>query len=212
MPETPQQYYARAEAAAAAAGDGRLPVGEVADWDVFPFERDGLRVKRLEPPLDVEPPRYGEAGRPCGACGGSTPRTDGMARVWQDEHWHLVVPEPSGSPLVLLLQPHAHLDLTELPDDLAAELGLITVRLSAAIESLPQVARAHVSRWGDGGAHAHVWFLARPLGLAQLRGTMMAVWDDLLPPVPRPTRDADAVTVVQQLVRTYGGTALAIRS
>lgn len=205
MPETPVELYARAMAAADVAG--RLPIGNVADWDVFPFERDGLRTRPLLPPVDQEPPRFGESGTPCGACGGSTPKSDGLARVWQDERWHIVMPEPSGSPLILLLQPHRHFDLPELPGDMAAELGMITVRLSAAIESLPQVARAHVVRWGDGGAHAHVWFIARPVGFEQLRGTMMALWDDLLPPVPRTVRDADVATVVHELIRTYGGSA-----
>jgi hypothetical protein len=36
---------------------------------------------------------------------------------------------------------------------------------------------------GDGGAHLHVFLLARPSGFAQLRGTYLAVWDDLLPAI-----------------------------
>jgi hypothetical protein len=51
-----------------------------------------------------------------------------------------------------------------------------------AIEALPHIARAHVSRWGDGGAHLHVFFLARPVGFAQLRGTFLAVWAICCPP------------------------------
>lgn len=203
MGETPRELYERVQAAALAAG-GRLVLGDMADWDVFPFEREGLRVTALQPPVGVEPARYGEGDLPCG-CTGSTPKSDLDTPVWSDEHWRLTVPEPSGSPLVLMLMPHQHVDLPELPDDLAAELGLITVRLSAAIESLPHVARAHSSRWGDGGAHAHVWFFARPYGFKQLRGTMLAVWDDILPPVPRAARDQDVAEVVRRLVETYGG-------
>lgn len=207
MTETPQELFARAEAAASTSDDGRLVVGEMADWDVFPFEREGLRVKPLLPPVDHEPPRYGEDGQPCGSCGGSTPKTDGTRAIWSDERWHIVAPEPSGSPLVLLLEPHAHLDLPELTDELAGELGLLTVRLTAAIEALPGIARAHVARWGDGGSHAHLWFIARPHGFTQLRGTMMAVWDDLLPPAPLASRDAAAAAVIQTLVATWGGQA-----
>lgn len=206
MGETPRELYERVEAAAAASG-GRLPFGEMADWDVFPFEQEGLRVRALQPPVPVEPPRYGEGGLPCG-CTGSTPRSDLDALVWQDEHWQIAVPPPSGSPLVLQLRPHQHVDVPGLPDDLAAELGLLTVRLCAAIESLPHVARAHVSRWGDGGAHAHVWFFARPYGFDQLRGTMLAVWDDILPPVPLASRDEDVAHVVQRLIQTYGGSSV----
>jgi hypothetical protein len=42
----------------------------------------------------------------------------------------------------------------------------------------------HVARWGDGSYHAHVWFLARPRGMWQMRGAMLAIWDDLLPRMP----------------------------
>jgi hypothetical protein len=45
------------------------------------------------------------------------------------------------------------------------------------------VARVHVNRWGDGSAHLHLWFLARPYGRLQLRGTFLSLWDDILPPI-----------------------------
>ena len=72
---------------------------------------------------------------------------------------------------------------------------------------LPHIARAHVSRWGDGGAHLHLFFVARPAGFSQLRGTCLAIWDDLLPPVPDDQRDQDAVSVGQALAGSYGGQA-----
>ena len=37
---------------------------------------------------------------------------------------------------------------------------------------------------GDGAAHLHIFFFARPAGFTQLRGTCMAIWDDLLPAAP----------------------------
>jgi hypothetical protein len=107
-----------------------------------------------------------------------------------------------------MLSPRAHHDLTTLPMDLAAEMGQIMVVLGAAIESLPSVARVHVSKWGDGGAHAHIFFYALPARMPQLRGTCMAVWDDYLPRVPGDVRDANARAVIQDLVRSYGGHAL----
>ncbi|HEU4948154.1 MAG TPA: hypothetical protein VFT31_13470 [Kribbella sp.] len=197
MPETPQEFYARAMAAADA--DGRLQFGQIPYWEIFPFELDGLKLKPLEPPVETEPPRAGEGDEPCGGC---EHRDDGL---WLDDHWRVFALEPSGAPLALMLCPRDHYDFTDLPDDRAAELGRIMVKLGAAIEALPQVARVHVLKWGDGGAHAHVFFLARPYGMLQLRGTMLAVWDDFLPPVPVDIRDADALTVVGELARTYGG-------
>jgi hypothetical protein len=85
--------------------------------------------------------------------------------------------------MVLILESRSHLDLGDLPNLLAAELGVMTVRLERAIRSLDGVARVHVNRWGDGSAHLHFWFLARPYGRLQLRGTFLALWDDILPPI-----------------------------
>ena len=109
-----------------------------------------------------------------------------------------------------MLLSKSHFDLTDLPDDLASAFGRLVVHIARAIESLPHVARAHVSRWGDGGAHLHVFFYARPEGFSQLRGTCFAVWDDLLPPTPKDVRDADASTVARSLAASYGGTATAM--
>ena len=74
-----------------------------------------------------------------------------------------------------------------------------------AVESLEHIARAHVLRWGDGSAHMHVFIAARPEGFTQLQGTFLAVWDDLLPPVPREVRDADAMRVGELLRASMGG-------
>jgi diadenosine tetraphosphate (Ap4A) HIT family hydrolase len=128
--------------------------------------------------------------------------------VWQDDRWRLVAfSETSGAPLLLMLQPKSHFDLTDLPDDLAGELGVLMTHIARAVESLPHIARAHVSRWGDGGAHLHVFFFARPEGFVQLQGTCFAIWDDLLPPTPREVRDSDASDVARMLETSYGGRA-----
>jgi hypothetical protein len=109
--------------------------------------------------------------------------------------------------LVLLLEPREHHDLTDLPDERARELGLLVVHIARAIEELPHIARAHVSKWGGGGAHLHEFFHARPEGFSLLRGTCLAIWDDLLPPLPGEVREADAAAVAVHLTESYGGTA-----
>jgi hypothetical protein len=73
------------------------------------------------------------------------------------------------------------------------------------MQALPHVARAHVYRIGDGGAHLHVWFFARPEGQAQLYGSWLVVWDDLLPEYPADVAEADAAIVADALVASYGG-------
>jgi hypothetical protein len=207
MPETIEDYYERVEAAAD--DEGRLATNaEIQAWEVFPFESEGLRLKPLEPLAQAEALRHGEGGKPCGACNYADEPNSVDAEVWRDDHWRITVTEPSGAPLILLLSPQAHHDFTTLPMDRAAEMGQIMVALGAAIEALPSVARVHVSKWGDGGAHAHIFFYARPTRMPQLRGTMMAVWDDYLPRVPGEVRDANARAVIHNLVRSYGGRAL----
>ncbi len=205
MPEGIEEYYARIDRALDAGA--RLPLDEAAIplWDIFPFEAEGLRLKPLRPPAEAEEPRAGEGGRPC-QCESADPVPDGV--IWEDESWRLLCAEPSGSPLVCLLLTKEHHGFTDLPDRLAAQMGRLMVHLGAAIEALPSVGRVHMSRWGDGGAHLHVFFIARPARMAQLRGTCMALWDDFLPPVPVEVRDENARFVVERLVSAYGGAAV----
>ena len=195
----PEEFYTHALRAADA--EGRLPLSRITAWDVFPFEQTGLRVVPLNPPVLPEPARAGEIAADCQAC------TAGRTPVWSDAHWRLSVLGPSGAPLILMLEPDAHYDLPDLPDERASEMGLLTVRIARAIEALPHVARAHVSRWGDGAVHLHIFFFARPAGFRQLRGTCLAIWDDLLPAVPDDQRDHDATAVAQSLARSHGGRA-----
>ena len=157
----------------------RLPMPEL-HQELFPFEGD-IRVKVLDPLTVPEPPRNGEeGGRPCWAC---THPDEGV--IWRNERWHVRCPErPGGLPVVVVLQPNAHHDLDDLPADLAAELGVMIQRVARAIGTLNGIARVHFNRWGDGSEHFHVWFLPRPAGMRQLRGACIALWDDILPPVP----------------------------
>jgi len=201
MPQSPDDIYARA--LAAAGPDGRLPLSRLTAWEIFPFEPDGLRVVALMKPEVPEPPRRGELGTPCDSCAST-----GEGVIWEDDQWRLLTfKEPSGAPLVVMLQPKAHYDLPNLPDDLGSQFGRLIVHIARALESLPNIARAHVSRWGDGGAHLHVFFFARPEGFVQLRGTCFAIWDDLLPATPRDVRDVDARIVARTLATSYGGDA-----
>jgi hypothetical protein len=184
VPETAEEFYARVRAHAGE--DGRLPVPEQAAWDVFPFEQESLQVKRLAPLTLPEPARDGEGGQPCRRCADPDARV-----VWRNERWMLsAVPVELAVPFGALLETREHLDVADLDEDMAAELGRLVVRVTRAGEALDGVARVHVNRWGDGGAHLHVWFLGRPAGMLQLRGSCLPVWDDMLPRLPRPTMAA----------------------
>jgi hypothetical protein len=172
-------------------------------WPSFPFEGD-LRVKKLADPVDVEPRRKGEDAADCVAC-----NTPDDAYIWVSERWRVRAMErPTGLPMVLILEARSHLDLGDLPNLLAAELGVMTVRLERAVRSLDGVARVHVNRWGDSSAHLHMWFLARPYGQLQLRGTFLSLWDDILPPIPESVWRENLALVAAWLAE-FGGTALA---
>lgn len=198
MPLTPDEFYDHA--LAAADEQRRLPLARMTGWDISPFEPGGLRVTPLRPPVLPEPPRHGEDPTDCRAC---QQRDEGL---WLNERWRLGRIPGVGVPLVLMLHPRDHFDLTDLPDEMAGELGVLTTHIARHIESLPHIARAHVYRIGDGGAHLHVWFFARPQGQSQLYGSWLVVWDDLLPEYPAEVAAADAGVIADALVASYGGT------
>ena len=198
MALTPQEFYEHA--VAAADDEQRLPLSRMVGWDISPFEQDGLQVARLRPPVLPEPARNGEGGVECSSC---AKRDEGL---WLDDHWRLTQIGGVGVPLVLMLHPRDHYDLGELPDDLAAEMGVLTTHIARHLQALPHISRAHVYRIGDGGAHLHVWFFARPEGQSQLYGSWLVVWDDLLPEYPDTVAAEDAAKVVDALIASYGGT------
>jgi diadenosine tetraphosphate (Ap4A) HIT family hydrolase len=85
---------------------------------------------------------------------------------------------------VVILETRAHYDFHDLPDELQAELGPLLVRIQRAVYAVGDIGNVHVCRWGDGSAHFHMWFMARPARIPQLIGSFAAIWDDVLPPVP----------------------------
>jgi diadenosine tetraphosphate (Ap4A) HIT family hydrolase len=178
-------------------------VPDFTQWPSFPFEGD-LHVKQLDEPVLVEPPRRGEGNRECTAC-----NAPDEAYIWVGERWRVrAMDRPTGLPMVLILESRSHLDLGDLPNLLAAELGVMTVRLERAIRSLDGVARVHVNRWGDGSAHLHMWFLARPYGRLQLRGTFLSLWDSILPPISE-AQWRENLAMVAAWLAEFGGRPLA---
>jgi hypothetical protein len=184
----------------------RLPYGERLSADpvlggpFFPFDGD-VRVRPLDEPVVPEPPRKGEpGGERCPTC--AEPEE---CLVWRDERWAVYAGfEPVGLPMVALLMPIQHVTLHTMGPDLVAGLGPMIQRTAVAIGRIPGVGRTHFSRFGDGSEHFHIWFLARPLGMMQLRGPMLAVWDDLLPRVPDEEFAANVRTLAAALAEGGG--------
>jgi diadenosine tetraphosphate (Ap4A) HIT family hydrolase len=178
VPETPEQFWERAR--------GALRTPPLDEWDTWPF--DGTVTPReLEPPVDAEPPRHGEGGVDCREC------AEGIDKaLWSNERWYLrPLGDPSGLPCVVLLMTRTHVDFTDLDDEHAADLGPLLLKIHRAVMSVPGVGNVHVGRWGEGSAHCHIWFLARPARMTQLRSSFAAVWDDILPPTPEDVWNAN---------------------
>lgn len=155
----------------------------------FPFAGD-ITVKPLDDRVIPEPARYGADPEECRTC--SRPDSD---YVWTDERWRLTAYLPTPIPGIVLLETRSHHDsFVDLPLALLADLGPMTAKVERVLMGLGDVARVHVNRWGDGGAHFHLWFMPRPLGMLQLRGSMLPMWLDLLP-------NLDEATATEVLAR-----------
>jgi diadenosine tetraphosphate (Ap4A) HIT family hydrolase len=189
MPETPEELWERAKDAL------RMP--PVEEWETFPFDGD-MRPRPLQPPVERERPRFGEGGVDCRAC-----ELGDDAYLWTNERWRLTpLDEPLGLPVVVLLEPREHYaDPGDLPDELAADLGIMLARVERAVRKVGEIGRVHVCRWGDGSEHLHWWFMARPARFPQLIGSFAAVWDEILPPLPEDVLRENLAIVARELDR-----------
>ena len=170
------------------------------EWETFPFDGE-LRPRPLAAPVAEEPPRRGEGGVDCARCACAD-----EAYLWTDDDWRLAsMPEPTGLPVIVLLETREHCDFDTLPAPRAAELGPLLMRVERAVRSVGEIARVHVCRWGDGSEHLHWWFLARPARIPQLVGSFAAIWDDVLPPTPEDVWRENLAAVARAL-GAEGGT------
>lgn len=191
MTELPSEYHRRLPY-----GE-RMSAAELIGHPFFPFEGE-VSVVPLDEPVLPEPPRSGEVG------GASCHGCLRDKAIWADDQWMLKAFDPTGLPMVVLLVPVEHYQLDDLPPELTATLGPMIQRVAGAVRRIDGVGRTHFNRWGDGGAHFHVWFQARPLGMMQLRGAMIAAWNDMLPKVPADEHLANKRTVAAALAEGGG--------
>lgn len=181
-----------------------LPIGE--ELSAEPLVDDALSCFRavtldpLAPMMVPERPRSGELdASECSHCR-PTKHT-----IWRDDLWHVNAGwTRMGIPFLGGIAPEQHCRLEDAPLDLLTTLGPLLQRVSAAVKSIPGVARTHFSRWGDGSEHFHLWALARPEGMMQGRGAMLAFWDDVLPAMPQDLVDSHLRTVATELAKGGG--------
>jgi hypothetical protein len=203
-PETAEDFYDRVRAATDAEGRLAVNIEEMPGWDIFPFETDSLRIKPLQALAADEPARGGEDPSQCWC---ARPPDSAIAQrvVWSNERWHLHLDPSMKLPIGLSLGPHEHCDLPTVPDHLAEEMGRLIVAVSAAVESLPSVGRVQLAKYGDGGAHLHLFVFGRPARMLQLRGSPLLDWEENLPPVPVAVHRANAEHVARHLLERVGG-------
>ncbi|MCW2834146.1 MAG: hypothetical protein JWN68_2099 [Nocardioides sp.] len=204
--ETADEFHARVMAATDDEGRLAVAVEEMPGWDIFPFELDSLRIKPLQPLADEEPARRGEDPTECWCVAGSLPERIADNVLWSNERWLVTLDHQMRLPLACNLMPREHCDLTTVPDHLTAEMGQLIVALSVAIEELPSVGRMQLAKYGDGGAHLHLFFFGRPDRMLQLRGSTLIDWEENLPVVPPGVLRANAAFVSAQLQERVGGT------
>jgi len=161
---------------------------------------DEVTLKELAPMLVPEKPRAGALDRSeCSHCQHSE------FTIWRDDLWHVNAGwTRMGIPYVGGLAPNEHCRLDDAPAPVLAALGPLMQRISVAVKSIPGVARTHFARWGDGSEHFHMWALARPLGMMQGRGAMLAFWDDVLPAMSEEMM-AEHLDIVARSLAAGGG-------
>jgi hypothetical protein len=88
-----------------------------------------------------------------------------------------------------------------MPEQLTSEFGPLCARIERAILGLGNIGRVHLYRSGDGHAHFHVWFYARPFGFQQFRGAFLMTWAEMLEPMPLTEVTAAGKAIAQALAR-----------
>ena len=147
---------------------------------ILPYD-EPLIVREPGDRVIPEPPRRGEpGGEPCGIC-----TKQATAAVWSDPRWTLHPPVGGSLPGAVWLASRVHADsFSDLPKRSRRDLRSGRPPVWNARSSASGRRPVHLYRWGDGGAHFHVWFLPRPLGMLEATGMMLPLWEDVLPNVP----------------------------
>jgi hypothetical protein len=175
---------------------GRPHLGGMAEWEVFPFEADGLTPKPLGERVDPEPSRA-RTPDACGTCK-ALDRADLVLHTGE----RLAVIRPGGTSLMFVANvvSRSHERLDDLDDASDEELGRLIRRTYRALRALPGVGNVQVCKWENGGGHLSVTVLARPAGVLELRGSNLPIWADMLPDIPQDEYDERAAVVRDALV------------
>ncbi|KRF10515.1 hypothetical protein [Nocardioides sp. Soil796] len=102
--------------------------------------------------------------------------------MWSDDHFAVYPPRTCSLPGTVWIASREHVDsFVDLSPAASAAFGPFVAQVEGAILARGDVGRVHLYRWGDGGAHFHVWLMPRPLGMLDAQGMMLPLWEDVLP-------------------------------
>jgi hypothetical protein len=156
---------------------GHLEPGPMADWEVFPYEREGLRPKVFETFELPEPTSEGA----CPICEGVD---DSSRRLWTGRRLALLRTRATSVLFQAQVVSLAHEGLEDLDVSGHEELGRLLGAAFNAMRGLAGVGRVHINKWENGRGHLMVAMYARPEGVLQLRGSNLPIWADMLPSIP----------------------------
>jgi hypothetical protein len=174
--------------------DGRLEPGPMADWEVFPFERESLRPKVFETFERPEPTSDGE----CKNCAGVD---DPARRLWTGRRLALLRTRATSVLFQAQVVSLAHEGLEDLDVNGHEELGRLLGAAFNVMRGLAGVGRVHFNKWENGRGHLMVALYARPEGVLQLRGSNLPIWADMLPSIPEEEFAARARVVSEAVGR-----------
>lgn len=181
-----------------------LPLPDVVNWPIFPFKGD-LEVRTVKPFAEEERIRAGDPGGPPCGCSGEEGAFESLPEIWANQRWRvtpILFGEQRAPFPAYMLNTVEHMDFEDLDHELAAEFGVMCMRMDRAIRAIGSIGRVHMNRWGDGGSHFHVWFLGRPKGAWQLSGYTLPLWGFTLPPLSDETHQANDVVVAKALAES----------
>lgn len=201
MPQSAQEWYDETRRRIDADG---YRSAEWSSWDTWPFDGELGPQRELQPP-GGEKGRHGAKGVDCFMCV-AVAEDDPDYIVWRDDLAMIGMPhEDIALPFAAFLMPKRHADLSDLAPHEAARMGELMALLERSVTDVLDVPRVQILRWGDGQEHLHWWVMGRPTGAAQLRGSFLSSWDEVLPSRPRIDSRADLESVMQRLVELAGG-------